>query len=433
MNLTQRFLHFISQSDQKRTFSILAALAILVSIPLTVHVAQQRQELRQKATGGGSNPKGFLDLATCNTIEGWACDADNYSTPLEINFYKDGPAGEGGTIIGSTRAERQREEAVGSACGGNRNHGFLFNTPETVKDDLTHSIYAYAINILGGESSLLYSSAKTISGCRPTPNPTPIPPTPPIPMTHCNRCSIMYAFQWTDFYSQDSTCATVVPSSSPVTRTCNCSCPSAGLDTSWNPSCVSSCTPTPPTPTPTPTPPPTPTGAQSATQFTFTLDLTGIGQNGNKNPRTTQRQIEVELFDSDNEPLPLKDGTVSFNNTTNLFKGTVDMGSLAAGNYTVKVKTPKYLKRRISGIQTIVSARATPYVIPSITLVVGDANNDNKVNIIDYNMWRDCYQGTVAETSCSNVDFNDDGIVRGAEGLKDGNLLITSLGVKEGD
>lgn len=189
-------------------------------------------------------------------------------------------------------------------------------------------------------------------------------------------------------------------------------------------------TPTPPGATPTPTATPVP----GAVQFTFTLNLPGIGDPGNNNPKTNPRTIEVELFDSDNDPLPLKTGTVSFNNTANLFRGTVDVGTLAPGSYTMKLKTARYLKKPIPGIIKITSSRTTPYVIPSVTLTVGNTNNDSKINILDFNMWRDCYQGKLAEASCiTSVDFNDDGIVRGTQGLTDGNLLIGNMGAREGD
>jgi len=160
----------------------------------------------------------------------------------------------------------------------------------------------------------------------------------------------------------------------------------------------------------------------NTTQFTFTLVLTG---------RTSQRPVEIELFDSNNQPLPVKQGTVSFNNATNRFRGTVDMGSLPVGNYTVKVKTPKYLKKLIPGIQTITKGRTAPYIIPPVTLVVGDANNDNRVNILDFNKWLGCYQGKIDEASCPSVDFNDNGKIRGD--LVDGNLLIKSFETREGD
>ncbi|MDO8460930.1 MAG: hypothetical protein Q7S38_00645 [bacterium] len=160
----------------------------------------------------------------------------------------------------------------------------------------------------------------------------------------------------------------------------------------------------------------------NTTQFIFSLALTG---------RTSQRPVEIELFDSNNQPLPIKTGTVDFSKTTNRFKGTVDMGSLAAGNYAVKVKTPKYLKKLIPGIQTITKGRTAPYIIPPVTLIVGDANNDNRINVLDLNIWLGCYQGKENEKSCSSVDFNDNGKIR--DDLADGNLIIKSFEIREGD
>ncbi len=161
------------------------------------------------------------------------------------------------------------------------------------------------------------------------------------------------------------------------------------------------------------------------TQFNFTFDLPGIGADPeNNNPKTNPRTIEVEIFGSDNEPLdpPIKTGTVSFRNAnaTNLFfRGTVDMGTLAPGYYTMKVKTARYLKKPIPGITTI-KPGITTYVIPATTLTVGNANNDSKIDILDYTKWLDCYHGKyhggLDEASClKDVDFNDDGIVRGDE------------------
>ncbi len=46
----------------------------------------------------------------------------------------------------------------------------------------------------------------------------------PISACHCSRCSTISDRQWVEFDSTDSTCATVVPSSNPVTQTLNCTC-----------------------------------------------------------------------------------------------------------------------------------------------------------------------------------------------------------------
>ncbi|HLD04410.1 MAG TPA: LamG domain-containing protein, partial [Candidatus Nanoarchaeia archaeon] len=95
----------------------------------------------------------------------WVCDGDDYSKPVSVHFYMNGPAGSG-TFIGSTEANTVRESAVAAQCGGNANHGFYFPTPSYLKDGLSHLIYAHAINIgvspvnplLSGVHSVLCSS-----------------------------------------------------------------------------------------------------------------------------------------------------------------------------------------------------------------------------------------------------------------------------------
>lgn len=109
------------------------------------------------------SPKGYHDISTCTDTGGWTCDPDNYSEALNVHFYADGPAGTG-KYIGQTKASNEREVAVGNVCGGNRNHGFKFTTPESLKDGKPHTIYSYAINIGAKKSNpKLTNSPKTIT------------------------------------------------------------------------------------------------------------------------------------------------------------------------------------------------------------------------------------------------------------------------------
>jgi len=110
-------------------------------------------------------PKGYLDGADCNNISGWACDANDYSAALEIHFYADAPAGQGGVFIGSATANIAREAAVGMQCGGNAKHGFSFSTPSTIKNGQNHKIYAYAINTPTGANPALVNSGNKSVQC----------------------------------------------------------------------------------------------------------------------------------------------------------------------------------------------------------------------------------------------------------------------------
>jgi len=113
------------------------------------------------------NPKGNHDAASCSVTTGWTCDPDNYAQAIDVHFYKDGPAGAGGTFMGAVNANLAREAAVGALCGGNSNHGFSYNIPASIYDGVAHTIYAYAINIGGGTANpLLTSSPKTVTCSR---------------------------------------------------------------------------------------------------------------------------------------------------------------------------------------------------------------------------------------------------------------------------
>ena len=111
-------------------------------------------------------PKGFLDEADCSHASGWACDPNDYNKTIEIHFYIDGPAGNGGKGIGSVTANLERESSVGNECGGNSSHGFVWGIPpDSIKDGQNHNIYAYAINIPSGDNPQLIGSPKTIENC----------------------------------------------------------------------------------------------------------------------------------------------------------------------------------------------------------------------------------------------------------------------------
>jgi len=107
-------------------------------------------------------PKGLFDSADCSALAGWACDPNDYSSPVSIHFYANGPVDGGGTFIGSVIADQSGGDAIGSQCGGNQNHRFVFPLPASVKDGASHRIYAYAVNIPSGSNPLLAGSPRSI-------------------------------------------------------------------------------------------------------------------------------------------------------------------------------------------------------------------------------------------------------------------------------
>jgi hypothetical protein len=90
---------------------------------------------------------------------------------LTVQFY-DGPKANG-VLLGTTVANIAAEQGVADNCGGNANHRFVFATPNSIKNGVAHSIYAYAVNIGGGSDFLLNGSPQTITcavngTCSPT-------------------------------------------------------------------------------------------------------------------------------------------------------------------------------------------------------------------------------------------------------------------------
>ncbi len=215
------------------------------------------------------------------------------------------------------------------------------------------------------------------------------------------------------------------------------------------------------TPTQTPTPTLTPTPTQPAatatlaptatplpgTRFSFDLKLAGIGAGvlENDNPIHRQRAFRVEVFDArelrvaekvfGNEFIYNAPGSKRFEAT-----GVALNEQLPAGIYILKISTDGYLRKRIPGIHTVAADGRIVETL-NTTLVVGDINNDNKLDIADYNLYRACYRKNVNDTitvdgqsfSCSKVDLNDDGRIDNPSSEKDYRLLISSFGTQVGD
>ncbi|NMB91594.1 thrombospondin type-1 domain-containing protein [candidate division WWE3 bacterium] len=109
-------------------------------------------------------PIGAHDSSNCScsgqvTASGWACDQNNWSSDLQVDFYRDGTSSTG-ISIGSATAGTSRPD-LGSGCGGDINHGFKFtSSPQPTGP---HTIYAYAIDVPLGTSKLLSNSPKSIT------------------------------------------------------------------------------------------------------------------------------------------------------------------------------------------------------------------------------------------------------------------------------
>lgn len=210
------------------------------------------------------------------------------------------------------------------------------------------------------------------------------------------------------------------------------------------------------TATPSGTPSPEPTG--NSTTLEVNLLLHGIGAAGdnpnpkgsslsNKNPLHPQRDLSVTIIDSNNQPIGTQSGSIVYDSSQGSFKTILDLGpSFPTGNYSLKIKSDRYLRKQTPGIITITNLKKNP--VPQTALVAGDTKNDNVLNILDYNILLDCGYGEIeplpiadanskynSKTCTShdpyrpNSDLNDNGTVDS----HDYNLFLRELSVQTGD
>lgn len=190
-------------------------------------------------------------------------------------------------------------------------------------------------------------------------------------------------------------------------------------------------TPRPTTPVPSPTTSPT---SVAGLGLQISLNLNGLGSNnGNANPLHPNRTASVSLTNVDTPSQNASNSAqIAFDSGSQTFKGTVTVPGLGAGRYLLRVKTPQYLRKLFPSALTLTVGQNTN--VPVFTLIAGDINGDNRLNIIDYNILLSCYStpGTTPTQCGSNkdlADLNDDGKVEGV----DYNIFVRNIGTQLGD
>jgi Mg-chelatase subunit ChlD len=182
----------------------------------------------------------------------------------------------------------------------------------------------------------------------------------------------------------------------------------------------------------------------NGTNFSLTVFLHGLGNSGdnvnenlhslsNKNPLNKKRDALATLYDVNNQIVATASGEIRYASASGNFTGIVSTSApVPAGPYTVRVNSDRYLIKLLPGIQTIVTTGTNQ--LPSIHLVTGDINEDNRLNILDYNTLLDCYSDTLPAPSCADqekkttTDLSDDGSVNGT----DYNLFLRELANQPG-
>ncbi|MBR2142287.1 SH3 domain-containing protein [Anaerovibrio sp.] len=118
------------------------------------------------------NPMGYFDGVVSNsnntvTVTGWALDKDDVNAQIRVHIYIGGPAGTGeGHDI---HANKHRPDVNQVYAGTGEYHGFN----EVIKTNRTgrQEVYAYAINIGGGNNTELGHKTIDIKSSKPIPAP----------------------------------------------------------------------------------------------------------------------------------------------------------------------------------------------------------------------------------------------------------------------
>lgn len=139
---------------------------------------------------------------------------------------------------------------------------------------------------------------------------------------------------------------------------------------------------------------------------------------GNPDPKHETREVTINITDQNNNPkVSNKTATLTFDSTLGAFKTTtpIDLGNLPTGSYKVTIKMPMSLPLTLPNNLTLTSGKSTD--LPTVYLVTGDIKDDGKLDMLDWNILRDCFSDIEDPSSCSDetkklkADITDDGEV----------------------
>lgn len=196
-------------------------------------------------------------------------------------------------------------------------------------------------------------------------------------------------------------------------------------------------------PTATTVPQPTVTFTPGGTALTISLTLPGIGSSENQRPVRPQPTLTLSLHDTSGIKAAEKSQIITYNSNTGKFTGTFDMGVVPQGSYSVKAKMSGFLTKLVQSILDIPQGGGRFQISGTPKMTAGDINEDNKIDIMDYQHIISCYGGKANTSSCTakeiatqtannttyKVDFNSDGVIDGIDYA----IFIRGLAVRSGD
>ena len=426
-------------SHRKKLLATFTLLVLAISIPITTYLLQQKQDNRSKASAATTlsfDPPSITkligdDIALdvlinpgTNSVSYVKFEAKYDPTVLELSPTT--------PFIANTVAfPTQVQSAVISTASGSLkvalsigpNMTNAIQTPTKVG-----TLHFKAINPTSTTSAnVTFGDITQVLSIGPSDNPTENVLSTTIPATI--------------LVSDPSTPTPTASAISPTPTASESADPTATPSVALTPTILASDSPTPTLFPPTLNP--TPTATPSGIQFNLNLILHAIGMGGdnvnpagnsfsNKNPQHATRSANISLYDTSNHLIGSASSLIHYSSPSGSFLGAITVPtSLTSGFYTVKIWTANHLSRRLPGIFSFANKTVT---LPVFQYIAGDASNDNTLNIIDYNLFIDCFDGANSDVPCDDdkkaaTDFNDDGLVN----QNDYNLFLRELSQVEGD
>jgi len=124
-------------------------------------------------------PTGWVDVANCREMAGWAWDPKTPGAPIKVEVYDLGDDGTE-TLLTQMIAARPRAD-LAPVLGDSGEHGFSFQTSSILHDDRAHILRVYAVNSDPGlPNRVLYGATQPITCPEFRPTPVPIPTNTPV-------------------------------------------------------------------------------------------------------------------------------------------------------------------------------------------------------------------------------------------------------------
>lgn len=135
-------------------------------------------------------PHGAHDASTCEAVSGWAQDPDDPDKAIDVHLYYGGPADDPNAVGVAIVADEHREDLCQAlnSCA----HGFTVEVPRSLRDNLEHPVYAYAIDTEGGNNPVLSNSPLSFT-CPP-------PGLPPGVRRHISDPEVLAAWKFSTFW-----------------------------------------------------------------------------------------------------------------------------------------------------------------------------------------------------------------------------------------